>query len=199
MTSCPTVVLVDGGSVTIQGEVVVRPEEKGELRERAVHVSDDVLATAIREERAEDIRVDASEIEARASDGEVTPEGSVTDLAQKRIAEQDARDVVGVAWVTNDLFVKTGQREDRTIRDDVDFDLETDSARAPFDLESSVEDGVATLTGDLDTWDDSRAFRFRSSLPRPSASTPQMDRLDAEAVRRLTDARHSKAEAGRSS
>jgi osmotically-inducible protein OsmY len=127
--------------------LVVRPEEKSELREKAVHVSDGALAKAIREDLAEDIRVDASEIEARASDGQVTLEGSVTNLAQKRMAEQDARDVVGVAWVTNDLFVKTERREDWIIRDDVDFDLETDSALGPFDLESSVKDGVVTLTG----------------------------------------------------
>jgi osmotically-inducible protein OsmY len=136
----------------VKNELVVKPEEKGELRERAVYVSDDVLAKAIREELEEDSRVDASEIEARASDGEVTLEGSVTNLAQKRIAEQDARDVVGVAWVTNDLSVETDQREDWTIRDDVDFDLETDSTLAPFDLESSVKDGVVTLTGRVHDW-----------------------------------------------
>ena len=132
----------------VENELVVRPEEKGELRERAAYVSDDALEQAIREELAEDIRVDASEIEARASDGEVTLEGSVTNYAQKRIAEQDARDVVGVAWVTNNLFVKTDQAaDDWIIRADVDFDLQTDSALAPFDLEIRVKDGVVTLTG----------------------------------------------------
>jgi osmotically-inducible protein OsmY len=131
----------------VKNELVVRPEERGELRERVVYVSDDALVKAIREELAEDVRVDASEIEPRASDGEVTLEGSVTNLAQKRTAEQDARDVVGVAWVTNDLFVKTEQPEDWIIRDDVDFNLDTDSTLAPFDLESSVKDGVVTLTG----------------------------------------------------
>jgi osmotically-inducible protein OsmY len=136
----------------VKNELVVRPEEKGELRERVVYVSDDALEKAIREELAEDIRVDASEIEARASDGEVTLEGSVTNLAQKRTAEQDARDVVGVAWVTNKLSVKTDWREDWTIRDDVDFDLKTDSALTPFDLESRVKDGVVTLTGRVHDW-----------------------------------------------
>ena len=137
----------------VKNELVVKPEEKGELlRERAAYVSDDALEKAIQEELSEDIRVDASEIEARASDGEVTLEGSVTNHAQKRIAEQDARDVVGVAWVTNNLFVKTDQREDWTIRDDVDFNLETDSTLAPFDLESRVKDGVVTLTGRVHDW-----------------------------------------------
>lgn len=136
----------------VKNELVVRPEEKGELRERAVYVSDDALEQAIREELAEDIRVDASEIEARASDGEVTLEGSVTHHAQKRIAEQDARDVEGVAWVTNNLFVKTDRPEDWAIRDDVDFNLKTDSVLAPFDLESRVEDGVVTLTGRVHDW-----------------------------------------------
>jgi osmotically-inducible protein OsmY len=136
----------------VENELMVRPEEKGELRERVVYVSDDALEKAIREELAADSRVDASEIEARASDGEVALEGSVTNYAQKRIAEQGARDVVGVAWVTNHLFVKTGQREDWTIRDDVDFNLETDSGLAPFDLESRVEDGVVTLTGRVYNW-----------------------------------------------
>ena len=136
----------------VENELVVRPEEKGELRERVVYVSDDALEKAIREELVEDIRVDASEIGARASDGEVTLEGSVTSHAQKRIAEQDARDVVGVAWVTNILFVKTDQPEDWIIRDDVNFNLDTDSALAPFDLESRVEDGVVTLIGRVHDW-----------------------------------------------
>ena len=133
----------------VKNDLVVKPEEKGELRERAVYISDDALEEAVREELAEDIRVDASEIDARASDGEVTLEGSVTNYAEKRIAEQDSRDVVGVGWVTNNLFVKNPRREDWTIRDDVDFDLKTDSALASFDLESRVEDGVVTLTGQV--------------------------------------------------
>jgi osmotically-inducible protein OsmY len=77
----------------------------------------------------------------------VTLEGFVTNYAEKRIAEQDSRDVVGVGWVANNLFVRNARREDWTIRDDVDFDLKTDSALASFDLESKVEDGVVTLTG----------------------------------------------------
>ena len=107
--------------------------------------------------------MDASEIEAQASDGEVTLEGSVTDHAQKRIAEQDARDVVGVAWVTNNLFVKTDQPEDWTIRDDVDFNLKTDSVLAPFDLESRVKDGVVTLAGRVHDW--SEQVRARPTSP----------------------------------
>ena len=137
---------------SVANELVVRPEEKGELRERVVYVSDDALEKAIAEELAEDIRLDASEIEIRASAGEVTLEGSVINLAQKRIAEQDARDVVGVAWVTNGLSVKSDPREDWIIRDDVDFNLETDSTLAPYDLESRVEDGVVTLTGRVRDW-----------------------------------------------
>lgn len=181
----------------VKNELVVRPEERGELRERVVYVSDDALVKAIREELAEDVRVDASEIEPRASHGEVTLEGSVTNLAQSRTAEQDARDVVGVAWVTNDLFVKSEHPEDWIIRDDVDFNLDTDSILAPFDLESSVKDGVVMLTGRVhDGSQKSRATYVAGRVravrevvneirvqPATGTNTPHSDATLAKAIR----------------
>ena len=54
-----------------------------------------------------DPRVDASNISIKACFGYGPLEGSVTNDQQKRIAEEDALDIVGVDWITNNLQVHT--------------------------------------------------------------------------------------------
>jgi len=83
----------------------------------------------------------------KTSYGHVTLDGTVYSHFAKRIAEQDARDVVGVGWVTNNLFTRVDKREDWFLRDDVDFNLETDAVTERFDIGAKVKDGVVTLTG----------------------------------------------------
>lgn len=65
------------------------------------------LEKAVRAELDQDTRVEASNISIKACFGYVILEGSVTDEQQKRIAEEDTLDVVGVDWVTNNLQVHT--------------------------------------------------------------------------------------------
>jgi osmotically-inducible protein OsmY len=84
--------------------------------------------------------------------GTATLEGSVPDHVQKRLAEKDARDVVGIRWAVNKLFAKTDQREDWAIRDDIEFNFDTDFELETLDLDVGVEDGVVTLTGTVPEW-----------------------------------------------
>jgi osmotically-inducible protein OsmY len=82
----------------------------------------------------------------------VTLDGSVAGFYQRHTAEQDVRDVVGVGWVTNNLFVRVDKREDWAIRDDVDFNLNTDFILEGFDLDAKVRNGVVTLFGSVHNW-----------------------------------------------
>ena len=57
------------------------------------------------------------------------------------------RDVVGVGWVTNNLSVHTGRRNDWAIRDDVEVSIATDIILDGSDIGVKVKDGVVTLYG----------------------------------------------------
>ena len=139
---------------SVKNELEVKPWENLGARKKELDPSDRAIAAAVRDELKQDHRFDASEIDVRAFYGTVSLEGSVPNHAQKRLAEKDARDVVGVRWVTNKLFAKTDRREDWAIRDDIKFDFDTDFELEELDLDAKVEDGVVTLTGTVPHWYD---------------------------------------------
>ena len=72
--------------------------------------SDETLKQAVRNSLDQDSRLVANEIAIRTYYGDVTLDGSVYSHYEKGIAEEDAKNVVGVAWVTNNLFVRADQR-----------------------------------------------------------------------------------------
>ena len=114
--------------------------------------SDDAVKQAVRKSLDQDSRVIANEITIRTLFGEVTLDGSVYSHYEKGIAEQDAKNAVGVAWVKNNLFVRADQREDWAIEGDVDFNLDTDAGTEGFGLVARVKNGTVTLMGTVDSW-----------------------------------------------
>ena len=72
--------------------------------------SDADLKQAVRKSLDQDSRLDASAITIRTNFGDVTLDGSVYSHYEKKIAEQDARNVVGVAWVTNNVSGRVDAR-----------------------------------------------------------------------------------------
>lgn len=136
----------------INNKLKIQWWEKRGVREIKPRLSDSDLKKAVRAELDQDSRVDASDITIEATAGYVILNGSVFSNYQKRIAEQDARDVVGVGWVTNNLFSRVDKREDWAIQDDVDFNLNTDSVLEGFDIDTKVNNEVVTLSGNVHTW-----------------------------------------------
>jgi osmotically-inducible protein OsmY len=126
-------------------------ENKG-VRKKTPTPSADALKKAVQASLDRDTRVDELDISIKASYGHVTLDGSVPNRYQKRVAGQDARDVVGVGWVTNNLFVLADRREDWAIRDDVEFNLNTDYSLDGFDIGVKVKNAVVTLSGSTHTW-----------------------------------------------
>jgi osmotically-inducible protein OsmY len=114
--------------------------------------SSEALTQAVRKSLDQDSRLEANEIAIRTYFGDVTLDGSVYSHYEKGIAEQDAKNVVGVAWVTNNLSVRADQRADWAIEDDIRFNLNTDAVTEGFDLGVSVNNGTATLTGKVHSW-----------------------------------------------
>jgi osmotically-inducible protein OsmY len=122
------------------------------VRKKTPTPSADALKKTVQATLDRDTRVDELDISIKASYGHVTLDGSVPDRYQKRVAGQDARDVVGVGWVTNNLFVLADRREDWAIRDDVEFNINTDYSLDGFDIGVKVKDAVVTLSGSTHTW-----------------------------------------------
>jgi osmotically-inducible protein OsmY len=137
---------------SIDNKLKVEWWEKRGVREKRSLPSDADLKKTVKDALDQDIRIDASDISVNVSYGQVILNGSVYSHYEKRIAEQDARDVVGVGWVTNNLFARVDKREDWAVRDDVKFNLDTDAITEGFDIGVKVKDGVVTLTGNVHNW-----------------------------------------------
>lgn len=137
---------------SVKNDLTVEWYENHGVREAKKTPSDSDLETAVRKSLDQDSRVSASGITLRVSYGNVTLDGSVYSHYERDIAERDAKDVVGVGWVTNNLFARVDKRDDWAIARDIDFNLETDSLTEGFDLHASVKNGIATLTGTAHTW-----------------------------------------------
>jgi osmotically-inducible protein OsmY len=114
--------------------------------------SDDSLKQAVRKSLDQDSRLVSDDITIRTSLGEVTLNGSIGSYYEKKIAGQDVKNVVGYAWLTNNLVVRGDEREDWAIEDDVDFNLDTDAVTEGFNLDVRVKKGIVTLTGKVNSW-----------------------------------------------
>jgi osmotically-inducible protein OsmY len=106
----------------------------------------------------DDPRIDAAAIAVANESGHVTLSGLVPTLTEKSVAEQDALDVVGTAWVTNLLGVDEVRRADDAIRADLRFELDADSSLSKEPITTEVRDGTAVLAGRVDNlWEKTHA------------------------------------------
>jgi osmotically-inducible protein OsmY len=113
-----------------------------------------------------DGRVDGSKIDVEASHGHVTLIGSVPHMYEKRIIEQDVRNTVGVAWVTDELLVSGVRRGDDAILSDILANLESDYLLNGIDLTIRVHRGVVKLAGDVSNdWEREHAEELVVRIP----------------------------------
>lgn len=142
-------VLWQYGVKSVANELLVEPWEVHGVRKNVPVPSDAELKRNVEAELKGDLRLTPEQVSVDAVAGHVMFFGSVPSLRQKRIAEQDARDVVGVAWVTNELIVYPAIREDSAIRDQIVFNLGTDPELSKVSIGVSVDEGAVTLTGSV--------------------------------------------------
>jgi len=118
--------------------------------------TDEQIRKAVEWAAVYDPRVLSFHLEPDVSFGWVTMRGTVDNVKAKRAAGQLARNTVGVTGVSNLLKVRTPEtlptREDGEIATDIRHSLLTDPYTESFEITVKVKDGVATLTGMVDSY-----------------------------------------------
>ncbi len=144
---------------------VVAYEAQG-VRKKIPLPPDSALQREIGEELKQDARLRTpADIRVESTLGHVILRGRVPTYYQKWVAGQDARDVVGVAWVSNLLLVNQAWRDDAAVQADVRNVLASDYLLSGQDVRAGVHEGVVTLTGSVNTlFEKSRASELAATV-----------------------------------
>lgn len=179
LTGCPIAVTVDDGVAELEGSVGNAYEkeraetdaylastirhvdnnlfvdwfaEKG-VREASPWPTDTELRRAVRDELELDVRLaDPSTITVEIADRQATLLGSVPTYYEKLIAKDDAANVVGVLGVTDLLTITAEPRSDEGVANAVRIELDVDYALNGPDIGVDVDEGIVTLTGQVDSY-----------------------------------------------
>jgi len=135
---------------SVQNDLKVQWWERQGTRTRTVFPTDTELHNAVTKELLTDSRLTPMDLEVSVEHGHVILGGTVANNYQKQIAGEDARDVVGIAWVTNHLSARSPRRDDSRIRGDIVADFAADEALWNQPITVAVKDGVVTLSGKLE-------------------------------------------------
>jgi osmotically-inducible protein OsmY len=130
--------------------IVITDEE---ITMRAFKKPDAQIHQDVLNELAWDTRVDATDVGVAVHDGVVTLMGTVPSWAKKAAAEDAAHRVAGVLDVANDIIVKiwpSTERSDSDIAAAVRNALEWDVFVPSEHIQSTVANGLVTLTGHVD-------------------------------------------------
>jgi osmotically-inducible protein OsmY len=138
-------------SVTsVKNRLEIKWREEEGVREDLPVMSDGQILGALRASLNQDPRItNPDDITIEVADREVTLAGSVPDYYQDTVARQNARDTVGVTQVFDSLDVDPTDRNDDEILSELAIRLDTDYALADRGIKAYVEDGIATLEGQV--------------------------------------------------
>jgi len=119
---------------------------------QAAELSDYEISNAVDDALADSLAVSARDVDVVTSGGIVTLSGDVGSVLEKDRAEVLATTVKGVRGVVNQIEVQAPLRTDTAIEEDADSALLADAATESWEIETSVADGMVTLSGTADSW-----------------------------------------------
>jgi osmotically-inducible protein OsmY len=130
--------------------------------------SDTEIAQAIRHTLQWDVFVPDDRITSTVTDGWVTLEGAVEQLAQRDDAERAVRNLAGVKAVVNKIAVVSSKPAVDDVREVIERALERRAEREARRIRVDVADGTVTLTGSVRSWAEYRsvlgAVRFTAGV-----------------------------------
>ncbi len=116
------------------------------------NISDQDITQAISEHLIDDSAVDANRIDVSTYEGIVTLSGTVNNLLARDRAVRLVESMRGVRSVVNNIEVTVPNRSDSKIRQDINDALLYNKATESFEIDVSVNDMTATLSGQVDSW-----------------------------------------------
>ncbi len=134
---------------------IPQPKEKLEFTgvdSRDPVVNDIQINRAIRERIAADLTLSSQNVTVASTAGVVNVNGSVDNLPNKDKVVRIAGAIRGVRAVVDDSVVRPVSRPDALILADVKSALHDDPATEKDAVEVTVENGIVTLKGDVDSW-----------------------------------------------
>lgn len=115
-------------------------------------LSDTEISNAVNDELMDDPATPAWNIDVSTSQGIVTLDGSVNNILAKDRAEKIAATVKGIRGIVNRIEVEAPYRSDTEISEDVRDSLLWNAATESWEISTSVDEGIVTLTGTVDSW-----------------------------------------------
>ncbi len=147
-TGFNTVIAVLVGGVLLSG--CSRANDQVEAG-NAFRPTDDEITGAIEDELgSRDISME--DVHLSTENGIVTLNGEVSSLLTEQQALRIARSTRGVRAVVDNMAVMPERRSDAEIEGDVKRALEADAATRSYELEVTVQGGVVSLTGTVQSW-----------------------------------------------
>lgn len=95
--------------------------------------------------------VSTDSLNIETTNGIVTLSGSTDNLLSKERASEISEAITGVISVVNNLKI-TSERTDEAIKEDVVRTLSTDPATERWEISVEVNNGLVSLTGNVDSW-----------------------------------------------
>lgn len=131
--------------------------------------------------------VPAERIDVSTDNHVVTLRGFSSNLRAKEMAGRVAMAVKGVEAVINHIEVLAPYRPDEKILADIESAFRTDPATEAFDINTSVVKGRVTLSGELDSWQETQLAEYVASniygvkaIENELTFVPDYDRSDFE-------------------
>lgn len=115
-------------------------------------VDDQQITQAIENDLLLDQAVSAHLIDVTTDKGIVTLSGTVNQLLAKERAVRVAESIKGVLNVINQIEVNPIERADSDIKQDIKNALKWDAATESYEIDVSVNNGVVTLSGNVQSW-----------------------------------------------
>jgi len=124
-----------------------------EMRDWEEPWTDQRMRGEIENRLRESTRLDAGDIHITVKEGQAMLRGEVDNLQQRRLAEELARNVLGIREVRNQLHVRAPlTRDDATMAQEIRSNLQRNPYVRLYDIAVEVDHGRAILRGEVDTW-----------------------------------------------
>jgi osmotically-inducible protein OsmY len=175
LSGLPIAVAINNGVITLAGEVgdlyqkerasdkawgvsnvtdvinniEVRPSLNQGVRKNYPVPTDEQLQHSVNQELFQDLRLNPFNIQVSSEYGNVILRGTVPLYLDKRLAEQDAKNVVGVMSVRNLLQVTAEPRNNSELSRDIMTVIDSDSEVSGQDIKVKANNGVVTLSGNV--------------------------------------------------